>query len=136
MADNWNGNNNWGNNSNYRNGRNHSNNGNNNSRPQKKHSGSKFKTKKDGRIYVSGWNYSKQRGFITVYAVAYQKAKEVVSERGIHWIGCYVRVVYHKTGQVLETSSMIDLTNKRMTVKELNMIATTKGKGGYFGKQF
>ncbi|NDW09066.1 hypothetical protein [Dysgonomonas sp. 520] len=100
----------------------------------KKHSGAKFGKDKDNRHYVTGWNYSRKRGLVVFGAFEYKNSKEVESKRGKTWINLFVTVTYRATGQIVKASGMYDLGEKRLYIKDLGMVATNRGRGGYFGK--
>ena len=102
----------------------------------KKHSGARFVTKEDGAQIVSGWNYSRSKGMVVLYARPFKNTHRVESKNGKIWVNLFVTIVYRKTGQIVKTGALLDVQAKRLYVKELNLIATSKGKGGYFGKQF
>lgn len=102
----------------------------------KKHSGARFVTKEDGAQIVSAWNYSRSKGMVVLYARPFKNTHRVESKNGKIWVNLFATIVYRKTGQIAKTGALLDVQAKRLYVKELNMIATSKGKGGYFGKQF
>ena len=99
----------------------------------KKHSGASFKTVENG-VIVSAWNASREKGLIKVYARPYSKTKVTESKSGKRWANLFVTITFLKTGQIINTSSLLDIDGKRLYVKELGMIATKAGRGGYFGQ--
>ncbi len=124
---------NWNNNRNYssNNFNNRNNNNFNNTRPPKR-SGAKF-GEKDGNLYVNAWKKSK-KGFLTLFAWPYKKAKVVESGKGKEWLSMFVTITNKDNMQITRTSGMLDIQRKRLYLKEFNMIVTRNGNGGYFGK--
>ncbi|MGP2571608.1 hypothetical protein, partial [Ornithobacterium rhinotracheale] len=104
--------------------------------PNKKHSGAKAGQGKNGRFYVTAWNYSKQRGLITVRA--FENSKSVRSESpntGNRFITMMFEVFYKKTGaKVLEIASF-NVNTGKVYLQKLGMVISTKApNGGYFGQ--
>ncbi|WP_406629023.1 hypothetical protein RAN98_03730, partial [Ornithobacterium rhinotracheale] len=108
----------------------------NNQRQPKKHSGAKAGQSKNGRFYVTAWNYSKQRGMITVKA--FENSKSVRSESpntGNRFITMMFEAFYKKTGaKVLEIASF-NVNTGKVYLQKLGMVISTKApNGGYFGQ--
>lgn len=105
-------------------------------RPNKKHSGAKSGQGKNGKFYVTAWNYSKQRGLIAVKA--FENSKSVRSESpntGNRFITMMFEVFYKKTGaKVLEIASF-NVNTGKVYLQKLGMVISTKApNGGYFGQ--
>ncbi len=98
----------------------------------KKKSGCKFTTK-DGIIFVSAWKVQKGQ-LITMYARPYKNTKRVESKNGKEWLNYFVTITNKTTLQQTNTSAMFCPAEKRLFIKEFNLIATNGGRGGYFGK--
>lgn len=100
--------------------------------PRKK-SGCKIGTDKNGGLYISAWRVNKT-GLYSLYARAYKKTRESVSDKGTHWLNLFVTITNKSTNTITNHSGMYDINRKRLYLKELNLICTTNGQGGYFGK--
>lgn len=98
----------------------------------KKRSGAKFQMINNAPI-VSAWRVQKGQMY-ALYARPYKGTKTVESKNGKSWINLFVTVTNRSTMQITKTSGMLDVQNKRMYIKEFNLIVTNKGQGGYFGK--
>jgi len=105
--------------------------GNYNQQPKKK-SGCSF-TQKDGITFVSAWKAQKGQ-LITMYARPYKNTKCVTSKNGKEWLNYFVTITNKTTLQQTNTSGLFCPAEKRLFIKEYNLIATNGGKGGYFGK--
>ncbi len=87
----------------------------------------------DGSPIISGWKVSKGQ-MITLYARPYKGSKETTSKNGKNWINLFVTLVNKTTMQETKTSGLFDLDKKKLYIKDFNLIATSNGQGGYFGK--
>jgi hypothetical protein len=105
------------------------------SRPQKKRSGAKFIRLEDGKMCVSAWRVSKGQ-LLVLYARPYSKTDTVESQSGKHWQNLFCTITNRTTLQVTKCSGLLDVDGCRLYIKELNLIATKGGQGGYFGRQF
>lgn len=103
------------------------------SRPQRKKSGCKI-TIKDGDVpIISGWRVSKRQMF-KLYARPYKNTSVSTSKNGKEWMNLFVTITNLDTNQQQNCSGMYDIERQRLYIKDFNLIATTKGQGGYFGK--
>lgn len=103
------------------------------SQQKKKKSGCKFVQVKDGPLVVSAWRVS-QRQLFSLYARPYKNTKKVTSANGKEWLNYFVTIVNKTTMQETQTSGMFCPADKRLYIKDFNLICTSGGKGGYFGK--
>lgn len=120
-------------NSGYNNGYNNNYNNNYiNNRAPRKRSGAKFGTDKNGNPYVSAWKKNKT-GFYTLKASCYAKTKEREGKKVRVWLNLWVQITNHTSMKTENYSGLLDVDGKRLYIKNLNMIATAKGAGGYWG---
>ncbi|MRJ08070.1 hypothetical protein EDL99_04100 [Ornithobacterium rhinotracheale] len=107
----------------------------NNQRPQKKHSGAKAGTTKKGGIYVTAWNYSKQKGMITVKAFENSRSVRSESQTGNRFLMMMFEVFYKNTGaKVLELANY-NVNTGKVYLQKVGMVISTKApNGGYFGQ--
>lgn len=99
---------------------------------------------KDGARYVTGWNMSKSRGLITLFAAATSKTKQVKSKNGKTWSNLMVKIYSHRTMQTSTYSGMFCHETEKLIIQDIQMVAnprtpsgrTRGGKtvSGYFGK--
>ena len=102
---------------------------------KKKRSGCRSKAVSyDGISYtaVYGWNYSKERGLISVVARPRKGSKETKSESGRVWIPYTVVITNKRTLQVTFASGLYDKMTNRVYIKELNMVMSPNKN--YFGR--
>ena len=102
---------------------------------KKKRSGCRSKAVSyDGISYtaVYGWNYSKERGLISVVARPRKGSKEAKSESGRIWIPYTVVITNKRTLQTTFASGLYDKQTNRVYIKELNMIMSPNKN--YFGR--
>lgn len=104
----------------------------NNLGQQKKRSGAKIQFK-DGAPIVSAWKKNRM-GFYVLYARPYKNTKVTTSQNGKEWANLFVTITNQTTMETRSYSGMFDMSRKRLYIKELNMIVTTGGSGGYWGK--
>src|SRR5690606_7896498 len=79
----------------------------NQQRPQKKRSGCKSGTDRNGKPYIQGWKYDKTNGLRKFYATPYSGTQEVTSKSGKVWQNWFVRVTM-PDGSEIKTSGMYD----------------------------
>jgi hypothetical protein len=104
-------------------------------RQPKKRSGSKFMTDKSGNPCITGWNYSRSRGLISIIAGPYKGTKEVKSKSGKTWQNWFCKILFKDTGEIKKFSGLFNVGNSKLYIQELNMICNPKApNGGYFGK--
>lgn len=99
----------------------------------KKKSGCKIGVSKNGRQYITGWNVSKERGYITFIA---NRANDIEysSRGGKIWHRYVVNISIKRTMEKRVVSGLFDIDSKKLIIKELGMVANPKGgRGGYFG---
>lgn len=104
----------------------------NNQQPKKK-SGYKVKFI-DGKPFISAWKKAGRGAILVAYARPYKNTKEKVSEQGKTWFNLFVTITNSQTAVVTKTSGMFCKEDKRLYIKDLNLIGSTAGRGGYFGK--
>lgn len=97
---------------------------------QKKRTGCKSGNK-NGRQYITGWNYSRSRGMITFIAGPYRNTQEVKSKNGRVWQNWFVKLFNKRTMQEIRTSGMYEVATGRLIMSDLGMIANPKTN--YFG---
>jgi len=117
---------------NYRNnGGNNQNNGGGNDQPRKK-SGCKSGVNKNGNRYVSGWNKSRSRGYITFIAFPYHSTSIHESNSGRQWENWIIKITQ---GTVTTMKPCLhEVATGRVICKELGLIANPKTN--YFGTMF
>lgn len=111
-----------------------------NQSPQKKRSGAKMVMTKTGVRCITGWNYSRTHGMISLVAV--QKRGGKASNGNIHVNECMT-----KTGQVREVwactiqkkfqkdvtfTGFFDPMSNKLRIPDLNMVASVNAN--YFGR--
>lgn len=99
---------------------------------KKKRSGAKIQLK-EGAPIVSAWKKNRM-GFYVLYARPYKNTKVTTSQNGKEWANLFVTITNQTTMETRSYSGMFDMSRKRLYIKELNMIVTTGGNGGYWGK--
>lgn len=111
-----------------------------NNGPKKKHSGAKFGyTHGDAsKPYVSAWNYSKQRGLISLIASPYvgknSRTKEHRSGNGRVWENWRVKVFVKRTMQTLWFGCLYDTSTQKITIPDMGFVLNHKApNGGYCG---
>ncbi|MEP3228767.1 MAG: hypothetical protein ABJO02_03360 [Reichenbachiella sp.] len=104
-------------------------------RNQKKHSGAKEKQCKNGALGIFAWNYSRNRGLISVKGFTNSKSTESESERGNKFVTIMLECFYKNSGnRVLELVNYNKTTGKAY-LEKLGMVISTKApNGGYFGQ--
>ena len=126
--------NNWGNSNNYGRNQGFSNRGFN--RPQKKRSGAKSGTDKNGNPYISGWKYDKTNGLRSFFASPYSGTKETKSKSGKIWENWFVQIRV-PSGEVIKTSGLFDKMNNKLIVPQLGFVLNPRGgAGGYCGPYY
>ena len=102
----------------------------------RKSSGCKIKIDSDGNCFVNAWKKQRRSGdFLTLSVHYFAKSKFRVrtSDSGRQWVFVIGNVC--KNGvELIPITGLLDITNKRCYFRDHNMIATTKGQGGYWGK--
>lgn len=107
---------------------------NSNQREQKKHSGAKFGNDKNGKPYVSGWNYSRRNGLVSFLAVPYNGTSEHQSKSGKTWLNVMVKVNPSMSKPFI-TSGLMDMASKKVIINELGIVMNPNApRGGYCGK--
>lgn len=104
-------------------------------RPAKKHSGCGKKTidAKTG-VVLYGWRLAKGMMY-KMYATPYAGTKISTSKSGKQWANYFVRLINTSTGEIVKTSGLLNLSNHKLYIKELNLVANPSApNGGYFGK--
>lgn len=104
---------------------------NNYNRQPRKRSGAKIKMM-DGNPVISAWRKNKS-GFYTLYARPYKGTKDRSSKNGKNWLNLFVTITNRTTMQTHNCSGLFDVDRRRLYIKDLNMIVTEGGQGGYFG---
>jgi hypothetical protein len=100
-----------------------------------KHSGAGMKPTDDGRIVVWGWNYSKKRGMVKVYARPYKgTGKTKISKTGKEYWCLMATVLFRETGAELHEPVLADVQTGKFVYRSLGMVCNPKAaNGGYFG---
>jgi len=89
----------------------------------------------NGSIIVYGWNYSRRNGMVHFYARPYKGTKERTSKSGKVWLNYFVTMTNVSTKQKTNTSGLLDLSTKRVYIKEFNILMNPSSRrGGYCGK--
>jgi len=108
-----------------------------NNKPKKRSGCSSKKTervisgdKKEEILVIYGWNLSKG-GFVSFVAVPYRDAKISESRNGNRFIGYYVTLTNKTTKAITNCSGLYNLTDGKLIIKELGMVANPKTN--YFG---
>lgn len=104
---------------------------NNYNRQPRKRSGAKIKMM-DGNPVISAWRKNKS-GFYTLYARPYKGTKDRSSKNGKNWMNLFVTITNRTSMQTHNCSGLFDVDRRRLYIKDLNMIVTEGGQGGYFG---
>jgi hypothetical protein len=100
----------------------------------RKHTGCSKKIMPDGAVILSGWKKSKS-GYVKMYARPYSKSKVRTSKTGKEWMNVFVTLTNVSTMQVTKTSGLLDMSNHKLYISELNLVANPSApNGGYFGK--
>jgi hypothetical protein len=126
-------------NSNYNGNRNnnsggYANNNKNSNQAPKKKSGARM-SEKNGKPFVTGWNVSQSRGYITFIAFPYEKTKRVVSDNGVEWENWMIKINSQRNIEPILKPCLMEVATGRILCKELNLMANPKANnGGYFGK--
>jgi len=98
----------------------------------RKRSGAKIKMI-EGNPFISAWRKNKQ-GFYVLYARPYKGTKDIQSKSGKNWLNLFVTIVNRTTMQETKCSGMYDVDRRRLYIKEFNLIVSTNGAKGYFGR--
>lgn len=100
----------------------------------KKRSGCKMGTTKDGRKWISGWNVSRRRGFISMIGGEYKGTRKHKSGTGREFENWRIKIEYRDTGNTQWVGGLYYLDNKKLIIPELGMVANPNApQGGYFG---
>jgi len=114
-------------------------NGNRNSyqqREQKKHSGCKSGTDRNGKPYVQGWKFDKRNGLRSFYATPYKGTQEVKSKTGKVWQNWFVRIK-NADGSEIKTSGMYDVSTGKVIIDSVGFVMNPRGgRGGYLGPYY
>lgn len=103
-------------------------------RQMKKRSGCRYTTGTDGAPIISAWRKN-NKGMYSLYARPYKGSKTITSKSGKEWINLFVTIVNKDTMQEIKTSGLLNLQNKKLYLKEFNLICNPSApNGGYFGK--
>jgi hypothetical protein len=106
-----------------------------NNRVVKKHSGCRQGIDKKSNPYLIGWNASRRRGMISFIAAPFSGTKEVKSKSGKTWQNWFVKITFKDSGEVKNFSGLYNVSNHKLYIKELNLVANPSAPGGgYFGK--
>lgn len=115
--------------------KNFNNRGYNDNNSTSKKSGSKHGKTKKGAHYVTAWNVSKSKGFLTVKAFENKKSVYSESENGNKFIMMMFEIFYKDTGNTVLQLANFNLTTGKVYLDKLNMVISTKApNGGYFGQ--
>lgn len=107
-----------------------------NNRPQKKHSGCKSGTDRNGKPYLQGWKYDKTNGLRKFYATPYNGTKETTSGSGKVWQNWFVRIQM-SDGSELKTSGLFDKQQNKVVINQLGFVMNPRGgAGGYVGPYY
>lgn len=101
------------------------------SRQPRKRSGAKIKIM-EGNPIISAWRKNKS-GFYVLYARPYKGTKDRASKNGRNWMNLFVTITNRTTMQAHNCSGLFDVDRRRLYIKDLNLIVTEGGAGGYFG---
>lgn len=103
---------------------------------QKKRSGCKSGTDKNGKPYVQGWKYDKRNGLRSFYASPYSGTQEVKSKTGRLWQNWFVRV-RNADGTEIRTSGLYDPSSGKVTIQDFGFVMNPRGGyGGYVGPYY
>lgn len=98
---------------------------------QKKKSGCKLGRSKNDSPIISGWNVSKQRGFITLLATILD---ETVKSKSRDYKKAVCNITFKDRGSKMVTSGFYNEQSKKLYIPELSMVASINApNGGYFG---
>ncbi len=106
---------------------------------KKKRSGAKLSPIKIGKgrgmWSVHAWNYSKERGLVTVKGFQNTRSTKYSNDQGEQSSSIMLEIFYHRTGQRLLNLGWIKENTGKIYVDKLGMVISTKApNGGYFGK--
>lgn len=97
----------------------------------RKRSGAKIKIM-EGNPVISAWRKNKS-GFYVLYARPYKGTKDSSSKNGRNWLNLFVTITNRTTMQAQNCSGLYDVDRRRLYIKDLNLIVSEAGQGGYFG---
>jgi hypothetical protein len=100
-------------------------------KPLKK-SGCKAGTNKNGNLYVSGWNKSRSRGYITFIAFPYHSTSVYTSGTGKEWENWMIKITAGV--DTILKPCLYERSTGRVICKELGLVANPKTN--YFGTMF
>jgi hypothetical protein len=102
---------------------------------QRKHSGATKGTDKNGKQYFRGWNYSQQRGMLTIFVSAFKSSGEHTAKNGNVYTNLMAKVQYKNSGVEKLCGALLSHSTGRVTIPELGMVLNPSApNGGYFGK--
>lgn len=107
----------------------------NRNQSQKKHSGSKTGLMKNGEgRYTTGWNKSRQNGFVTFLCVPTSKSVKSESQTGNKYISVMIKVRKHMTPEIT-TNGLMNLATGQVTIDSMGLVLNPKApNGGYCGR--
>lgn len=100
----------------------------------KKHSGAK-KIVKNGVDYISAWNYSRQKGMVTVFIAPYNKSDVVHSAgSGKKYRSLMCQIEYKNSGVSKHFPVLINIDTERVSIPEMGWVVNHRApNGGYCG---
>ena len=97
-------------------------------RPMYKKSSYKCKQLADGAYVCSGFLKNKA-GLWKLYARPYKGTHESTSKNGNKFLNLFVTLTNTTTFEERKTSGLLNLTNKKLIMKDLNLLGTPNGGG-------
>lgn len=97
-------------------------------RPMFKKSSYKCKQLADGAYVCSGFLKNKA-GLWKLYARPYKGTNESTSKNGNKFLNLFVTLTNTTTFEERKTSGLLNLTNKKLIMKDLNLLGTPNGGG-------
>lgn len=120
------------------NGNRNNNNGNwnnNNNRSQRKHSGAKMGQGKNGKRFISAWNYSRKYGLVSLIASMRETGKNTCVNRNGEQLEIFVCKVQKKYEQPQLFTGFYNPNDGKLRIPDLGMTVNPKApNGGYWGK--
>jgi len=95
-------------------------------RQARKHTGAKTGMGKNGKPYVSGWNYSRTAGMVTYFAHPYKGTKRKNSKPGRTWENWILKVFSKRTMQEFIKPCLFEPATGKVICGDLSLVMNPK----------
>lgn len=105
---------------------------------KKKHSGARTcissKPGHEGQIFISAWNFSREKGLVKVFVSPYKGTRDVQSGSGRTWRVMMAKLSFGRSGQEKIEPVLMDVQSGKVVIKSMGWVVNPRARnGGYCG---